>query len=170
MSPAFSLAAAAVAVLVLLPACAGSEMLQAQPEVPEQGLQATGRLAGARVAISSGEPDVLLGDCDPGDGPDSDLCVVGRTIDGLRVTLVVENPELLVAGQRLPVRLSDCEAVACDAVREHLVVDLRVEDRTTRASDGALDVRRADDRHAAELDLRFPGGDRLTGHFDVAPD
>lgn len=155
--------------LALLTGCAEGDVVQRQAQTGDDGIQATGVLDGRRVAISTGDPQVVWGDCDPVDGLDRDLCVVGRTIDGVTLSVVIENPEALVAGESLPVRGDACEAVACDAVTDHAVVDLRVEGGQRRATGGRIVASAVDERVAADLDLRFPNGDRLTGGFDVAP-
>lgn len=136
------------------------------PESSRQGIQATGTLDGARVAISRGNPTVVLGDCDANDGLDEDLCILARTIDGLSVNLVVENPAVLVAGERLDV--GDCPD-DCDEVTEVVVVEVRVDGDARRAVRGSLEVREAGERWAAGFDLVLPGGDRLIGEFDVEP-
>ena len=157
-----------IVVAALLAGCAEGDVVQRQAETGEEGLQATGRLDGSRVAISSGDPNVTLGDCDPGDGLDEDLCVLGRTIDGLRVNLVIENPAAMVPGEVLPVRADDCDAAACDDLTDHAVVDLRVEGEQTRATGGTLRTRAFGDRVTADIDLRFRDGDGLVGSFDVS--
>lgn len=148
--------------------CAEGDVVQEQPETGRDGLQATGRLGGSRVAISSGDPNVTFGDCDPGDGLDEDLCLVARTIDGLRVNLVIENPDAMVEGEVLPVRADTCTGEACDAVTDHAVIDLRVEGEQFRARGGTLRTRAAGERYVADVDIRFPDGDNLVGSFDVA--
>lgn len=160
-----------VAVTALLGAlavgCVGGEEVQRQPEADDDGIQATGTIDGRRVAISRGAPVVTLGDCDPNDGLDRDLCMVFRTIDGEQMNLVVENPDALVAGETLDVRTRDCDA--CDDVTDVAVVDLRVEGDQRRAEGGRLVVHEAEERYAAEFDLRLPNGQRLTGSFNVRP-
>lgn len=153
---------------LLLAACAEGDAVQRQAQSAEDGFQATGRLGGSRVAISSGDPNVTFGDCDPGDGLDEDLCVLGRTIDGLRVNLVVENPGAMVPGDVLQVRADPCTAEGCDDVTDHAVVDLRVDGDQVRATGGTLRTRAFDDRVTADVDVRFRDGDHLVGSFDVA--
>lgn len=158
---------AALCLALLLAACASSGEVQRQPEAVDEGLQATGLLDGSRVAISRGEPVVLYGDCDPNEGLDQDLCILVRTLDGVPINLVIENPSALQAGEELPVRDDAC--VDCDEVRTHAVVDLRVAGDTLRASGGRLVVSEAARRFAAEFDLRLGSGQRLTGSFNVLP-
>lgn len=154
-------------VAVVLVGCVSTDESQRQPEVPDDGLQATGLLDGRRIAISRGEPDVVHGDCDANDGLDRDLCVQVRTIDGVSLNLVLENPDALVAGERLEVRPDPC--VQCDDVRDHAVVRIRTGGTTRPAEGGHLTPSLVGERIAAEFDLHLPGGDRLTGSFSVRP-
>lgn len=161
LAPALSLVA------LLLAGCISSEEGQRQPEVPDDGLQATGLLGGSRVAISRGEPDVVDGDCDANDGTDRDLCMRVRTIDGVSLNLVLENPDALEEGRRLEVRPDTCGH--CDDVDTHAVVRLRIGGDTLQAEAGHVTPTAVGDRTAAAFDLRLPGGDRLTGSFSVRP-
>lgn len=154
--------------VVLLAACAEGDVVQRQAQSGDDGFQATGRLSGSRVAISSGDPNVTLGDCDPGDGMDEDLCVLGRTIDGVRINLVIENPAAMVPGEVVPVRADACDADACDEVTEHAVVDLRIDGEQVRATGGTLRTRAFGERVTADVDLRFRDGGNLVGTFDVS--
>ncbi len=158
-----------VAGLVLLPACAEGDAVQRQAVSGSDGVQATGSIDGQRVAISSGDPDVVLGDCDPGDGLDRDLCMNVRTIDGVTLNLVIENPDAVAAATdgSLPVRDDACEAAACDEVGDHAVVDLRVAGVQTRASGSTITVSELDVRAVGRFNLRFPDGDSLVGTFDL---
>lgn len=162
------LAGPVVLAAALLSGCVEAEV-QRQPETADDGLQATGRLEGGRVAISDGGPEVTLGDCDPLGEIDRDLCMVVRTINGQQLNLVVENPDALIEGERIPIRADSCSGPACDAVRDHAVVDLRLGDRELRATGGHLDVRLAGERYAARFELRLPNGGELTGRFNVRP-
>lgn len=153
----------------MLTGCVEAEVVQRQPEAPDDGLQATGRLDGGRVAISDGGPVVTLGDCDPRGEADEDLCMVARTINGQQVNLVLENPAVLIAGEELPVRGDTCGGAACDQVAGHAVVDLRLGAREVRATGGRLTVTAADERYAARFDLQFPRGEELRGTFNVRP-
>lgn len=159
---------ALIGLVALLSGCAEGDVVQRQAETGQDGFQATGRLGGSRVAISSGDPNVTLGDCDPGDGLDEDLCILARTIDGIRVNLVIENPRAMTAGEVLPVRTDACTGGGCDAVRDHAVVDLRVDGEQRRATGGTLRTTTFGDRITGEVDLRFPSGDGLVGSFDVS--
>lgn len=156
----------ALAGVMLLGACVNPEESgQRQAEAEDDGVQATGRIDGARVAISDGGPETLIGDCDPGDGADEDVCWIARTIDGLTIAFVIENPSALVPGETLPVRSDMCSD--CDAVTEHAVVDLRIDGEQRRASSGQLVVTQAGPRYAASFRLGFAGGDELTGEFNI---
>lgn len=160
----------AAALAVVLAGCASSSLPQRQPEALDDGVQATGRLGGQRVALSDGGPETNLVDCDP-NTPDEDVCWVARTIDGLSIAFVIENPGALVAGETIPVRDDDC--TDCDDVTDHAVVDLRVDGEQRRATRGRLEVRQVGDRYAAAFDVRFPDADALTGEFNIrqlAPD
>lgn len=155
---------------VLVAGCASSSLPQRQPEALDDGVQATGRLGGQRVAVSDGSPETNLSDCDP-QTPDRDVCWTARTIDGATLTLVIENPAALVPGEALPVRADDCDT--CDDVTEHAVVELRVDGESRRASGGRLRVREVGERYAASFDVRFRDADALTGEFNIrqlAPD
>lgn len=158
-----------VVLVVLTAACGDANVVQRQAVAADDGMQGTGQIAGSRIAVSSGNPDVVLGDCDPGSGSDRDLCVVGRTIDGRRVTIVIENPDALVAGEDLEVRGSGCEEAACDDETGFAVVDLRVDREQMRVTSGRLEVSEAGPRYVLDFNLRFPGGDTFVGEFNVVP-
>lgn len=164
------IAACTVLALVLL-GCASPNVPQRQPEAVDDGVQATGRLDGRRVAISDGAPETNLTDCDPGGLPDDDVCWIARTIDGVTVAFVVENPAVLAADETVRVRDGDCDT--CDDVRDHAVVDLRVDGTQQRATSGRLAVQQVGERYAADFEVRFVSGDALTGSFNIrqlAPD
>lgn len=159
--------ASALLLIALLVGCVSTDESQRQPEVPDDGLQATGLLDGRRIAISRGEPDVVHGDCDANDGLDRDLCLRVRTIDGVSLNLVIENPDALVVGERLEVRQDPC--LHCDDVRDHAVVRVRTDGTTRPVESGQLTPSLVGERIAADFDLRLPRGDRLTGTFSVRP-
>lgn len=167
-SPSRRAAAALLTLAVVaLAGCVGGEDVQRQPEAIDDGVQATGLLDGSRVAISRGEPVVLYGDCDPNSGLDEDLCILVRSLDGLPINIVIENPSALQPGEVLAVEQDDCGT--CDDVRTHAVVELRIDGRAVRAQGGRLVIAEASQRYAAEFDLRLPMGGRLTGSFNVRP-
>lgn len=154
----------------LLMACPSGE--QRPPAAPNDGLQLTGELRGARIHVSDGEPEVLYGDCDPGDGGDIDLCMVASMIDGGRIAFVIENPEVLVEGGALTPRaacpfhpLPSSAPRACEGT---VIVEIRKGTERLRPLGGVLAVSRAGPRYAARFTLRFAGG-ILSGAFDVRP-
>lgn len=160
------------AVALALTGCEDGDEVQTpvdavQPESRDEGIQATGLLDGARVAISRGNPTVVLGDCDANDGLDEDLCILARTIDGISVNLVIENPAVLVPGERVPAGI-DCSG-GCDEVTEGAVVEVRTDGGVRPVRRGSINVREAGPRWIADFDLMLPDGDRLQGTFDVAP-
>lgn len=154
---------------LLLAGCLDAEQPQRQAEAADDGLQATGRIGGQRVAISSGDPRVVAGDCDANDGLDTDLCLLVRTIDGLELNIVIENPDVLTGDDPIPVRDDPCTGTACDEVAEHAVVDVRLEDMERRVTGGRITPMETNSRVAAEFDLRLTGSDRLVGGFNVRP-
>ena len=168
LSPAGALrtvAAAAVAAL-LLAGCATSNPAHRQAEAVDDGVQATGIIDGARVAISRGVPEVVFGDCDPGDGLDDDICWVARTIDGLNIAFVIENPAVLEEGATLQVVDPDC--TGCDDEVDGVVVQLRIDGEVRRPGSGTVTVVSVPgERAAADFDLSFADGDELRGSFNV---
>ena len=162
-----------VAVLAtLLAGCESGDEVQlpvdtVQPASRDEGISATGLLDGARVAISRGNPTVVVGDCDANDGLDEDLCILSRTIDGRSVNLVIENPAVLVPGETVDAGV-DCN-VGCDDVTAGAVVEVRVDGDARPVQRGTLTVREAGPRWIADFDLVLPFGDELSGTFDVAP-
>lgn len=154
----------------LLMACPSVE--QRSPAARDDGVQLTGELRGARIHVSDGEPEVLYGDCDPGDGEDVDLCMVASMIDGGRIGFVIENPEVLVEGGTLtpraacpPQPVSASPPRGCDGT---VIVEIRYDTERLRPLGGMLTVSEAGPRYAARFTLRFAGG-ILSGAFDVRP-
>ncbi len=158
--------AAALVGALLVGGCATASVAHRQAEARDDGVQVTGTLGGARVAISEGVPDVTFGDCDPGIEIDQDMCWSARTIDGMTVAMVVENPDVLVPGETVDVVAPDCD-LDCDAVDDGVVVDVRWDGNQVRAVGGQLEVEDVGDRVAARLDLALPDADSLTGRFNV---
>jgi hypothetical protein len=156
----------AVLLAVLVVACVDPEVTQRQPVSTADGLQMTGQLDSHRLAVSDGEPEVVHADCDAPDGVDEDLCIVARTIDGATLSLVIENPALLVAGESLVV--SSCQG-HCDDHDAGVVIEVRLDGSVRRASGGTLDVISAGPRWAAAFRVTFGAGDQLAGSFDVQP-
>jgi hypothetical protein len=156
----------AVVAALVLSGCATSNPSHRQAEAVDDGVQATGIVDGARVAISRGVPEVSFGDCDPGDGLDDDICWVARTIDGLSIAFVIENPAVLVEGATLDVVSPEC--TGCDEVADGVVVELRVAGEVRRPDSGTVTVNEVPgERAAADFDLSFADGDELRGSFNV---
>lgn len=164
------------ALLVLLALVVGACGTGDQPRTPQPrdgraGLQLSGTLAGAQVAVSDGSPDLIVGDCDLAGGPQQDLCVVSRDLRGGPVRVVVRNPDVLVEGEAVAVGDPGCTGQACDAVTDVAVVDVALgEDLRQRATGGTLSLTVVDheQRYAGRLRLELPGGD-VSGHFDLVP-
>jgi hypothetical protein len=157
-----------VAAAAVATGCGGDAATQRAPVSAADGVRATGTIAGSRINVDDGEPEVVLGDCDAADGADGDFCIVTRTIGGSSVALVVENPQLLLALGTIGVRNDGCQGFACEGVDDFLVVDVRVDGTSHRASGGTFQVTRADSRYAGTVRLRFPDGGSLSGGYDVA--
>lgn len=156
----------AVGLALLLSACVTPEgSTHRQPEAVDDGVQVTGVLNGSRVAITSGAPEVSFRDCDSSDGLDQDVCWVARTIDGLSLAFVIENPAVLVAGSTIAVRDDPCSD--CDEVVDKVVVDIRVNGEQRRATSGSITVIDVGERIAARIRIELPGGDDLTGSFNI---
>ena len=161
-----------VVLTAMLAGCESGDQVQTpldtvQPASRDEGISATGLLDGARVAISRGNPTVVLGDCDANDGLDEDLCILSRTIDGRGINLVIENPDVLVPGETVEAGVA-C-SVACDDVTSGAVVEVRVDGDVRSVQRGTITVREAGPRWIADFDLVLPFGDELSGTFDVAP-
>lgn len=160
------------AVVLAAVLCAGCTTSTAvQPRDGRSGLQGTGTLDGRQVAVGEGLPELVVGDCDPIDGLDDDVCVITDTIDGRTFVLNVENPGVLVEGARLPVA-ADCDsAAACDAVTDAAVVSLKLgTDDPVLATGGTLRVGRVEPfaNYVGDVSLSLPNG-RFSGSFDVVP-
>jgi hypothetical protein len=150
-----------------LAACGDSGIATRQPEVPNDGIQMSGRVGGAQLSVSFGDPDFLITDCDVDDGLDGDWCLVARSIDGARVQIVFENPIVFTAGAVLDVDLSSCRG--CDDVTTAAIVDVRVGDKAKRAIAGTVRVIEVGPRYAMTFTLRFDDGGTLAGEFNVRP-
>ncbi len=159
---------AAVLAAAVLTACPSAT--QRQPEVPDDGIQFAGRIGTQQLNVSDGAPEVLLGDCDPNDGTDGDLCLITHTVGGQDLAFVIENPAALEgAGAVSVIRppRGGC-GDGCDEIRDGAIVELRLEGERTFADGGTLTVREAGDRYAVSFVIRVGGGS-LTGRFNVAP-
>ncbi len=136
------------------------------------GLQGAGTFQGRQIAVATGLPQLLVGDCDPIDGPDADVCVIAETIDGRTVVLTFENPAALTDGAILPVEDRACEQASCDDVTDVAIVSLKLDTgRPVRAVDGTVRVRRVvpNLNYAAELSLALADGGAFSGQMDVVP-
>jgi len=104
----------------------------------------------------------VVGDCDPVDAPDDDVCFIANTIDGRSFVLTIENPALLAVGETLEVAAPDCASPeACDAVRDALIVSLKLETaKPVRATGGTATLTRIEPftNYVGEVSLRLPGG------------
>lgn len=159
---------AAVLAAVVLVACPSA--VQRQPAAPDDGIQFAGRIGTQQLNVSDGAPQALLGDCDPNDGVDRDLCLVTHTVGGQDLAVVIENPAVLEAGAAVPVvrpPRAGCGG-GCDEIGDGVIVELRLEGERTFADGGTVTVLEADERYAASFVLRVGGGS-LTGRFNVAP-
>ena len=151
------------AAALLLAAC-GFEPVQRQAVSVDDGLHVTGRIDGRSVNVSVGEPDVLLGACDPRRPDLRELCIDARTVDGESFGIVVNNPSDLVDGERLAVRAS-CPEDGCEGIAR---VELYLGGDRYQATDGTLTVGTTGPRYAARFTIRIHN-DTLTGGFDVLP-
>ncbi|MDP8970922.1 MAG: hypothetical protein M3N52_10605 [Actinomycetota bacterium] len=144
----------------------------AQPRQGRAGVQLAGTVGERQVAVSDGTPRLIVGDCDPQDGPDRDVCFVSRDIGGTPLRLLFENPDVLAPGESVPVAEVECQAAACDQVTDVAVVDLQVGagGPTRRAVDGLVTTSIIEPRlrYVGTLTLEFRDG-RLAGGFDVVP-
>jgi hypothetical protein len=161
------------AVAFLVTGCgAGDAQVMPQPRDGQSGLRLTGTYEGRQLAVSDGLPRLHVGDCDPRDGPDQDVCFISRTIDGRLFVFVIENPAVLEAGETLPVDDVPCASpAACDEVTEAVLIDVQLEDGARqRATGGSLRMRVVEPptRYVGEVRLRLPRG-QLSGSFDVIP-
>ncbi len=162
--------ALAVLLALLLAGCAAAEDNLPEPRGGRSGLQLTGRLDGRAITVTDGLPELVF-DCDLGDGPDDDLCIVSEDISGEQVIVAIENPAALEAGATLPIADVACaDAEQCDAVAGAAIVELRLgtADRLP-VVDGTLTVTAVErSRWAGTLELRLADGS-LSGRFDVVP-
>lgn len=161
------LAALAAALLV---ACTQPSHTQ-QAREGRAGLQLSGTLAGRQVAVSDGGPQFVVGDCDPPDGPDEDVCALARDLDGTLFALVFENPVVLWSEAVLGVGATCANPAQCDLVGDRAIV--RVQSGTGRrltATGGEVRMRLVEPgrRYVGVIRLDLPGG-RLSGSFDLVP-
>lgn len=161
-------ALAGLLVAALLPA--GCVTSGPQPRDGRAGLQMSGTVGGSHVAVSDGNPRLIVGDCDVVGGAAEDVCVVSHDVRGQEVTLALRNPAVLAEGERLVIEDPGCAAGACDSVTDVAVVDVTIGDAQRRATGGTLTVTTldAEERYAGGLRIELPDG-VLSGHFDVVP-
>lgn len=141
-----------------------------QPRDGRAGIQATGRLDSAGVVVSDGAPELVVGDCDPGDGPDRDVCGIASDVNGQLFVVVVENPDVLAAGEPVPVGDPGCTR-GCDDVTDVAVVDLQVGvGERLRATGGRLTPTVVEPfaRYAGSAHLELRAGE-VTVDFDLVP-
>lgn len=160
------------AAAALLAGCTSSSATVVQPRDGRSGLQGTGTLDGRQVAVAQGLPELVVGDCDPIDGDDADVCIISDTVDGRTFVLTVENPDVLESGADLPVGAPECATPeACDQVTDVAIISLKLgTDDAVRATGGRLRVERVEPfaNYVGEVSLELPGG-RFSGSFDVVP-
>ena len=165
-------AAVLVAVVLALAACSpAASSGSIQPRDGRAGLQVTGQLGGNQVAVSDGSPRLDVGDCDPMDSADADVCAIGRDISGQVFVLSLENPAALRAGSDLRVDDPACRPAACDEVRDVAIVDVQSgTGRRIRARGGRLELQQVEPfrRYVGTAQLVLPGGD-LSVSFDLVP-
>lgn len=162
-----ALVAALVVAALGLVGCADGGTVQEQAVGRQDGLQLSGQLNGRRLSVSDGSPEFAVEDCDPPDGPDDDVCLVARTIDGATLGFVIENPAAFSAGTVLTVGDGRCSD-DCDAVVDVAVIELRMDGTRYRASGGSVTVAAWGERYSVEFSVRFPDGSAISGSFDVA--
>jgi len=165
-------AAAGLALVACTTACTAAAQTTIQPRDGRSGVQGTGTIAGRQVAVATGLPQLLVGDCDPIDGLDDDVCAIADTIDGRLFVLGFENPDVLVPGRTVPVSTAGCgDPEACDAVDDGAVVTVKLEtDAPVRATTGTVTVAAVEPftRYAGEVSLTLPDG-RFRATFDLVP-
>lgn len=156
---------------IALVGCGEAQDVLPDPRDGRSGVQLSGLLDDRQVAISDGLPILVTGDCDVNEGPDRDVCFVTEDISGELIRIVVENPDVLEEGVRLPVG-SDCRTDAdCEAVTDAVVLEFEFGDRRrVRAESGTLtmEVVVPGSRYRGEFDVRLPDGN-LSATFDVVP-
>lgn len=162
----------ALVLAVLLVGCTASRATEVQPRDGRSGLQGTGTIAGRQVAVAGGLPELLVGDCDPVDERDDDVCIVGDTVDGRTFVLNLENPAVLAEGVELAIADPDCGSPsACDRVTGSALVSVKLDsDEPVRATGGRLRMTRVEPfaNYVGEVSLELPDG-RFSGSFDVVP-
>jgi hypothetical protein len=160
--------------LVLLTGCGETpgDVLP-NPRDGRSGLQLAGQAGGRQIVVNDGLPVLNASDCDVNEGPDRDLCILTRDINGQAFRLIIENPGVLEEGADLPIRDVPCDdPLDCDEVTDAVIVDVQFgTDERQRAVSGrmTIEVVVPQTRYRGALDLRLPDGGNLTGRFDLVP-
>lgn len=162
-----------LSLMLLLTACGeAADNILPPPRDGRSGVQLSGLLDDRQVAISAGLPVLNASDCDVQEGPDQDVCVLARDINGELVRIIFENPDVLVDGATLPVGTGDCaDPRACDDVTDVAIIDIQFGDRPRqRAIGGTLNIEVAvpATRYRGDFDIELTDGD-LSATFDVVP-
>lgn len=175
--PAGALARACAATLLVaaLAGCTtggtGEGVAALKPRDGRSGLQLSGTVEGAHVVANAGAPELLIGDCDPNDGFDRDVCFLTDDIHGDVFVLSIENPAVLAGGATYDV-VADCATPErCDGVTDGVVIDLQVGvGERLRVSGGTLHLEALEPlrRYRGRVTLDLADG-RLSGTFDVVP-
>lgn len=155
----------------LAAACATGGSATPQPREGRSGLQLSGTVDGRQLAVSDGAAELEVGDCDPQDGVDEDVCVIANDIEGELVVLVFENPDALESAAILDVDNPACPPDECDDVADAAVVELQVGVAPrVRATGGSLSLRQVEPflYYSGEIRLELPDGS-VSGDFDVVP-
>ena len=166
---------AVIGALLLASGCGEAASLgqAVQPRDGRAGLQVTGQLGGRQLSLSQGAPQLVVGDCDPGAGveSDNDVCAITADVDGTLFVLSLENPAVLEPGASLPIGDPDCVPAECDEVTDVAIVDVQsgIGDRR-RATDGLLEIETVEpfQRYVGRAELDFPNGS-LSAEFDLVP-
>lgn len=162
-----------VLVLALATAsCTAASGSMPPPRDGRSGLQGAGTFEGRQIAVAEGLPQLVVGDCDPVDGPDDDVCVIADTIDGRLFVLTFENPAALVEGAVLPVEDPACTQQGCEAVTDVALVSVKLETgRPVRATAGTVRVERVVPflNYAASFSLDLGDSGAFNGQMDVVP-
>jgi hypothetical protein len=157
---------------VMAAGCTAARVEQVQPRDGRSGLQGAGTLEGRQIAVAQGLPELLVGDCDPPDGADDDVCVITGSVDGRLFVVSFENPAVLVEGETVPVVAPRCATpAACDAVTDGAIVTIKLDvDDPVAATGGSVTIQRIEPfrNYAGDLTLRLPTG-TFSATFDVVP-
>ncbi len=165
------MAMSALLALAIAGCGSGASLGSQQPRDARAGIQVAGTLNGAQFSLSDGDPRVLIGDCDPNDGRDNDICAVANDLTGAQFVLVFENPSALTQGETVPVVDVACAPQACDTVRDGAVVDVQTgASGRIRATGGSVEFEVIEPllRYRGTARLELPDGN-LSATFDLVP-